>query len=302
MRFSSRLIVVLLIATFFILSCSSDKSVNQTAKVIYVSIVPQKYLVEKIAGEVFTVKNLLPPGASPATFEPSPAQLRDLSKAKAYLRIGQIGFEKAWMERIKNINTDMKIYDQSVGVDFIESDHSHNHSEDSYKHQSHEHGSIDPHIWTSTSQMYIQIENIKDMLVELEPDSAKYFETNFEKLKMLITATDKTIMTMFEHVEKRTFMIYHPSLSYFARDYGLIQLSLEYEGKEPSGKYMIELIEKSKELGINRVFIQKQFPDSKAKAIAKEMNAEIVKIDPLAYDWPDNMILMAEKIQKSLVE
>jgi len=282
-------------------SCGDNVKVVNTKPIIYVSIAPQKYMVEKIAGDVFIVKDLLPSGASPATFEPSPMQLRELSSAIAYFRIGHIGFEKAWMERIQNANQTMQVFDQSQGVDFIEADHSHDHHSHEHKHD-HNHFGTDPHIWVSASQMQVQIENIKNALVNLMPDSAKYFTDNYEKLKVVLVDTDKKIMGMFHNVERKTYMIYHPAMSYFARDYGLEQLPLEYEGKEPSGKYMIDLINKSKKLGIKTIFIQKQFPEDKAKAIAKELGAKVVKIDPLAYQWPDNMIYMAEQIQKSLVE
>jgi zinc transport system substrate-binding protein len=281
---------------FLLSGCvTQDRKTEKLDDIIFVSIEPQQFLVEQIAGEAFQVKSLLPPGASPATFEPEPSHLKDLANAKAYLKIGHIGFENAWMDRISNTNKKMKVYDQSNGVEFIKSDHVHHHDG-----HGHVHSSVDPHIWLSPSQLYIQIANIKNMLNELMPDSANYFEQNHEKLKVLITNTDKAVMRLFETVDKKTFMIYHPSLSYFAGEYGLTQLPLEYEGKEPSGKYMTELIQKSQKLKINTVFIQKQFPDSKAKAIARELNAKVVKIDPLAYNLPENLLAMAKEIQKSL--
>lgn len=294
-------ILGLFLVTYLAFACSTEKKSGALQKdIIYVSIEPQKFFVEQFAGDLFEVKSLLPPGASPATFEPSPVQLKELSKAKAYLRIGYIGFEKAWMDRIQSTNGQMKVYDQSLGVDFIEADHDCNHEKHGHDH--HRHGTIDPHFWVSTQQMYPQIQNIKNMLVELIPDSASFFEQKHQELKVLIADTDKSIMSIFENMDNKTYMIYHPSMSYFARDYGLNQLPIEFEGKEPSGKYMTELIDKSKELNIKTIFIQKQFPDSKARAIAKELNAEIVKIDPLAYNWPQNMVFMAEQIKKSLVD
>jgi zinc transport system substrate-binding protein len=294
-------------STFFVigflaLSCVKNDSVKNNKPIVYVSIAPQKYMVEMIGGEVFEVRDLLPPGASPATFEPSPKQLKDLSDAIAYIRIGEIGFEKAWMERIQAINKNMTVFNQSRGVDFIEADHAHDHHHGSDDHDHHCHGGIDPHIWVSVSQMQVQIENIRNDLVSLMPDSANYFNENYEKLKVVLVDTDKKIMGMFNSLERKTFMIYHPALSYFARDYGLEQLPLEFEGKEPSGKYMVELIDKSKALGIGTIFIQKQFPEDKARAIAKELGADVVKIDPLAYSWPENMIQLAEQIKKSLAD
>lgn len=279
-------------------ACGNEKNkAKNIENIIYVSIEPQKYLVEQIAGGAFQVRNLLPPGASPATFEPGPTHLKGLASARAYIRIGHIGFENAWMKRIENTNPDMKIFDQSAGVEFIKSDHVHYH-----KGHEHVHSSVDPHIWLSPSQLFIQIENIKKMLVELMPDSASYFNQNHDKLKVLIADTDKSIMRLLESTERKSFMIYHPSMSYFANEYGLTQLALEFEGKEPSGKYMTELIKKSQKHQINTVFVQKQFPDGKANALARELKAEVVVIDPLAYNLTDNLLVMAKKIHKSLIE
>jgi len=292
MRISGLLILVALIFS----GCGNNQTSSQAGNMLFVSIKPQQFMVEQIAGDVFKVKVLLPPGASPAVYEPSPGQLKDLAEAKAYIRIGQIGFEKAWMDKIKSANADMKVYDQSKGVNFIKADHHHGHD---HNHDQ-QHAVIDPHIWTSPAEVTVQLENIKTYLSDLMPDSAAYFSQNAEKLILKVTELDKEIQQMFEGYEQRTFMVYHPALSYFARDYQLKQLPLEREGKEPSGRYMTEMIKKSKALGLQDVFIQRQFPVAKAEALANELDADVVVIDPLAYNWIENMKQMALKIATAL--
>ncbi|MFO7864652.1 MAG: zinc ABC transporter substrate-binding protein [Salinivirgaceae bacterium] len=295
-----RLFYVLPLALLFALpSCStSDKTKNNSDKdAIYVSILPQKYLAEQIAGETFTIHALLPPGASPAVYEPTPKQLRQLSGAKAYFRIGYIGFELAWMDRIAATNKDMIIFDQSKNVTLIETDHQHHHEGE---HHHHSHGNVDPHIWMSPSEMSVQARNIYNSLCHLMPDSTEYYKTNYEELLALIADTDKKIMNNLNDVKNRSFMIYHPAMSYFARDYQLKQISLEFEGKEPSGKYMASLIETSKKEGLKTIFIQKEFPVERAKTLANELNADVEVIDPLAYNWPENMIRISKQLQRAM--
>ncbi|MDA3868069.1 MAG: zinc ABC transporter substrate-binding protein [Salinivirgaceae bacterium] len=291
------LFVIPVVLVFVLSACfTPDKNMNASAKnAIYVSIPPQKYLVEQIAGETFAVHALLPPGASPAIYEPTPAQLRQLSGAKAYIRIGYIGFELAWMDRIASTNKKMIIFDQSKNVNLIEANHQHNEE----GHHTHD-GNVDPHIWMSPSEMNVQASNIYNSLCQLMPDSTQYFKNNYQELLATIADTDKKIMSNFNDIKNRSFMIYHPAMSYFARDYQLKQIPLEYEGKEPSGKYMAKLIETSKEEGIKTIFIQKEFPVERAGTLANELNANVEVIDPLAYNWPENMVGISKQLRRAM--
>ncbi len=272
-------------------SCTNQKRDTKAGNWIFVSILPQKYMVEKIAGDAFKVEAILPPGASPAVFEPTPGQLKGLSHAQAYIRIGEIGFEKAWMDKLASANSKMKIFNQSKSVDFLKATH---------QHGDYHHDIYDPHIWLSPAEVIVQSQNIYNALVKLMPDSTAYFKENLQKFKATIAEVDKKLLHLFENKNKDVFMVYHPSLSYFARDYQLRQIALEKDGKEPSGQYMAKLIDTCKVLNINTIFIQKQFPHHKADAFAKELNAKVEVIDPLAYNWPENMIRMGKKIQSAL--
>lgn len=289
-----RLILILIsILSIGIQSCKKPNPEKTKNKTIFVSILPQKYIVEQIAGKAFKVEALLPPGTNPAIFEPTPGQMQKLSNAKAYIRIGYIGFEKAWMNKIQATNKQMPVFDQSKGVNLMKSNH---------KHGSQNHQIIDPHIWLSPAAMHVQIKNITKYLSKINPDSANYFRQNKAKLGRQIVRIDKKIMKMLDSTKRRSILIYHPSLSYFCRDYHLKQLPIEKEGKTPSGQYMAQLIDKSRRLNIRTVFVQKQFPRSKAKAIAREIDAKIETINPLAYNWNEHMVNMAKKIQKALNE
>lgn len=295
-----RLYVFLILLVIVFSGCSVQEKKADSKDVVFVSILPQQYIVQQLAGEAFTVEVMMPPGSSPHIYEPSPAQIRKLSMAKAYIRMGQIGFEKVWMDKLSAANSKMIVFDQSQGVSFIENECNHDHQAET--HAEHNHGIVDPHIWLSTVEMNVQAENITRFLTELLPDSAQYFQSNLSKFKSTLALTDKKIQDLLRDTKRKEFMIYHPALAYFARDYNLKQLTLEFEGKEPSGKYMAELIGVIKEKGIRTIFIQREFPVERAEVLAKELNAAVEVLDPLEYNWTSNMIRMAGKIQKALNE
>lgn len=280
--------------------CSVPQNEPDAKDVIFVSILPQQYVVNQLANGVFDVEVMLPPGSNPHIYEPTPGQIRKLSKAKAYIRVGHIGFEKAWMEKISSANPTMVVFDQSIGVNFIRNENAHDHAHSDG--HAHNHGVVDPHIWLSPVEMNVQAVNISQYLTELMPDSARFFQANLNRFKENVAAVDKKISSLLSNTKRKSFMIYHPALTYFARDYNLEQLTLEFEGKEPSGKYITELIELTKENNIKTVFIQREFPIERAEMLANELQANVQVLDPLEYDWAVNMLNMATKIQKALNE
>jgi len=282
-----RYISIALVTTLLLLSACNSTDEQNDKRVISVSIIPQKYFVEMLAGDEFEVNVLVPPGSSPASYDPSPKQLRDLNKSKIYLKIGHLGFEKTWMASIRKNHKHLKVADLSVGCELMQgveteeehAAHGHDHS----------HAGIDPHIWMSPKSALIMAENTAKAIIRYDPVCQDMINHNLEKLKRIILELDKEFQEMSDQLENKKFIIFHPALTYLARDYGLEQIPMEYGGKEPSAAYMKRLIDKARSEDIKTVFIQKEFNQDKAKQISIDLDARLVQIDPLAENWQSQM-------------
>ena len=259
---------------------TSSKQLAGTEKIqIAVSILPQINFVEKIGQDKVQVFAMIPPGASPATYEPTPGQLRDLSQAKMYVRIGHIPFEKAWMNKIMDASKGMKLVDSSQGIEIIGND---------------------PHIWLSPKLVKIQAENIYNGLVAIDPKNKDYYAENKNKFIQEIDNLNKEIATTLTGINSSKFMIFHPSWGYFAKDYGLEQIPIEIEGKEPSADDIFKLIETAKANGIKVIFAAPQFSTKSAEVIAKEIGGKVIFVDPLARDYTTNMQIVSKTFAQGL--
>lgn len=271
---------ILVLFAGIIMSCQSGK-IEKESNLISVSILPQKYFIERIAGNDFKVNVLIPPGASPATYEPTPMQMRDVAKSIAYFRIGYIPFEMVWLNNLVEGAGEIKIVDLSKGVELIKG---------LEKHGDHFHeGGIDPHIWSSFKSVKIISSNLLLELVKMNPDKKEVYERNYQQFLSELEEMDKLAEASLIHKKGMSFMIFHPALTYLARDYGLHQISVELDGKEPSPTHMKYLVEEAKRLEIRQVFVQKQFNVENAKTIVAEIDGEVVLIDPLTEDWLNEM-------------
>ena len=206
---------ILTILSFFLLASCSTKN-NETENVVTVSITPQKYFAEQLLPDNYKVNVMVPPGSSPATYEPTPRQLQLLSKSTAYVRIGAIEFEETWMDKIKDNNPDLEIIHSDKSVDYMK-----------------EGQERDPHIWTSPQRVKILVSNMAESFKPLFPEDAATIESNREKLIQRIDEVDKTIRKQLKPYRGQAFIIYHPALAYFANDYQLEQIAIEHHGKEP---------------------------------------------------------------------
>jgi zinc transport system substrate-binding protein len=273
MKKISYLLILLLLS-----ACSRQA---QTIKpVVAVSILPQKYFVEAIADTLVNVVVMVPPGASPATWEATPRQMTALGNASVYLMIGHLGFENAWMPKIQKLNEEMRVIDLSEGMDLPGTEH---------RHGEHSPTGIDPHIWLSPKRLALMAEKTYEALKIILPENQEALHANYDKLMEEITSLDNFITEELSAYKGRTFLIFHPSLAYFADDYGLLQISIEYEGKEPSPAHMKEMIDLAREKDIKIIFVQQEFDIRNAQVIAKAIKGEVVQINPLALDWPDEL-------------
>ena len=264
--------------------------------VISVSILPQKYFIEKLAGDHVVVNVMIPPGASPASYEPTISQLSKLNRSGIYMKIGNVGFEKSWMEKISSINPQMKVVDLSEGIEMVleegpeNNKHSHGHT----------HGGIDPHIWMSVLNAKIISKNIYNELLLLFPEDQKLLSERYETLAYELDSLHLAISKLLTGKANRSFLIYHPALTYFARDYDLEQWPIEIEGKTPSPAHMKRMIDLSLNKNINTIFIQSQFDQNNAEVLAKEIGAKIIQFNPLDVEWKIQMLYIAEQFYSNL--
>jgi zinc transport system substrate-binding protein len=283
-------ILIFFIISLFFLSCGKEKS-SSDVKTLTVSILPQKYFVEQIAGDKIDVQVMIPPGANPVSYDPSPRQLQKLSQSHAYLKIGYLAFENVWLPKMKSTNKDMEVWDQSLNVDLIKT-HSHHHG--------HHKRGIDPHIWTSPKSVKKQVKLIYRKIVKLDKEDSVFYRKNYHNFLNRIDSLDVFIEKKFDGIEDRSFMIFHPSLSYLSRDYKLNQIPIEIEGKEPSPSKLKEIIDKAKQHQVHSVFIQEQFDTHSAEVIAKELDGNVIIINPLNYEWLKEMKDITNKLSKTM--
>ena len=273
-----------------LIMCACGNSSQKSEKpIITVTLEPLRYFAEAIAGEHYDVVSMVPKGSSPESYDPTPQQLVALSRSEAYLRIGYIGFEQAWMKKLEANAPNMKVFDTSQGVDLIRGE--------GHWHGNHFHeGGVEPHIWNSTRNAIIIAENIYTALCELDAAHQEEYKNRLDVLKETIAQTDKNVFTFLENADS-TFLIYHPALSYFARDYGLKQISIEEGGKEPSPAYLKHLIELCRQEKARVIFVQQEFDQRNAQLIADELGIEVVSINPLSYDWAEEMTRVANALK-----
>ena len=277
------------ILTLFILSACGNTTQKSEKPILTVTLEPLRYFTEAIAGDNYEVVSMVPKGSSPESYDPTPQQLVNLSKSQAYLRIGYIGFEQAWMKKLEANCHNMKVYDTSKGIDLIR-DKGHWHGDHFHE------GGVEPHVWNSTQNALIIADNIYQALCELDSTHQEDYQKRLDVLKQTIRQTDANVRTLVENADS-TFLIYHPALSYFARDYGLKQVSIEEGGKEPSPAQLKALIETCRNENVHTIFVQQEFDQRNAQLIANELGVNIVSINPLSYDWVKEMIRIAEALK-----
>ncbi len=289
MKFSTLTIILIL----FLTSCLQQRDAESGKPVLTVSILPQKYFIEALLGQKVEVNVMVPPGASPASYEPSVSQLSLLDRSALYMQIGHLGFELGWMDKIRSVNPEMEVVNLSEGIELIygaEEDHNHGHD--------HGHEGADPHIWMSARNAGIMARNMAKALTVAFPDDEEQIAVRLSALLSSLDSLDKEIGDILAGSEGRSFMIYHPALSYFARDYGLKQLSLEIEGKTPSPSHMKKLTDLGREHHISSILIQKEFDHKNAEVLASELGAGLITVDPLEEDWASQILYIATKLKE----
>lgn len=325
-----KLVLKLLVCACIGSLCSCAQPAQPEEETLYVSILPLKSIVGGIVGDDFDVRVLVPAGASPETFEPTPRQFVDLNRARLIFNVGLIDFETTLLGKIEARD---KVVDLSRGIDLIAGSCSHAHGKVARADEPHAaamseeqqtagtaatpgerqlagshaatpapqaHGhchahGIDPHIWTSPRALQRMAANAYKAIHALWPDSVKYTE-NHARLQEQLAALDARTAGKIAASGVRYFIIYHPALTYYARDYGLQQVAIEDDGKEPSARALARLIEQARRDGVRKIFYQSQFPASAVEVIARDIEAQSVAIDPLKEDVIANIDSLTDLI------
>jgi len=276
-------------------SCGQKQS---NGRMVSVTIEPQRYFAEKIAGDKFIINSVVPAGQNPEVYDPTPQQMVQVGKSEAYLRIGHIGFEQIWIEKVQDNNRDMKVFDLSEGMELIENaeEHDHDHDHEHGEECSHSHYGVDPHTWSSIAGAKKIAWNTLNAFIALDKENTQYYWENYSLLMSEIEKTEEKIGQLLAPLKNRTFIIYHPALTYFSNEYNLTQLSIEMEGKEPSPAQLKRLIDTARESGAKVVFVQQEFDKKNAELVAKETYCTLVVINPLDYNWDKEMIQIAQAL------
>ncbi|MBD3795407.1 MAG: zinc ABC transporter substrate-binding protein [Epsilonproteobacteria bacterium] len=273
-----RLILAMLILTFYV-----EANLN-----IAVSIEPQKEIVQKIGKEKVGVVLMVNSGASPHSYEPKANQMIALSKAKLYFSVG-VEFEHVWLARFKAQNKNLLIIDSTKGITkmpMIETYH-------------HKGNSLDPHVWTSPRNMKLMAKNIYENMAKNDTKNYEFYKANYLNLLKEIDMMDKKIRLILSKIPKNgSFLVFHPSWGYFAKEYGLNQVSIEVEGKSIAPKALVSIIEQSKKAKVRVIIVQPEFSDKMAQSVAKALNVKIYKISTMSQNWGLNLVNFATMISQ----
>lgn len=269
-----------IVSVLALLLCSTP-ILAQDVPTVLVSTAPYKLFVEKIAGDTLAVNLMVPAGASAHTYEPTPKQMIAASKAVAWFCIGE-SFENRAVPSLKAYNPEMAIIDLRQGVDMIKADpltgccccHA---------------NSQDLHIWLSARQMEVQARTIALGLGKLFPQNTELYKKGLENLLQELKTLDQEISSLLKPLKDRLILVSHPAYAYFCRDYNLTQMSIEFEGKDPTPLQLTNILIRARAANTKKVYIQKQYNNKGARLFAKELKAEVVMLDPYAEQYFDSM-------------
>lgn len=299
--FAITLLTVLAIFLLGLLRPAAAETATSGARLeIFASILPQKFFIEKLAGDLANVEVMVGPGMSPHTYEPLPQQMSRISRARLFFTIG-VPFEKTLEKKLQAVCPNLKIVATNRNVEYRmmeSSDQTHVHSESC----THGHGEPDPHIWLDPHQVMIQAGSIAEALKENLPEHRSEIEARLASFTAELQRLSDELATILAPVKGQTMLVFHPAFGYFADRYGLKQLAIEIEGKEPGPRQLAELIRKCRNENIHLIFVQQQFPVAAANTVAEAISGAVVPIDPLAEDYFNNLRHIAGAVSEGLTK
>lgn len=281
--------------------CGGASSFEEEILGVAVSILPQKYFVEKIAGDSVNVFVVVPPGANPATYEPSPSDMRNMSNMDVWFTVG-VPFETPWLPRFTGASSDLNVRSTIENIVRLPIDRytvaGHETSSESHGHSD---GSPDPHVWLSPELVRSQAAVIADELSLLDSSLANEYMANLASFNSEIDSLQISIHELVDSSSSGSFIVFHPAWGYFADEFGLVQIPIETAGSEPSPSEMALLVDYARENGISTIFVSPQFSTSSADAIAAEIDADVVYVNPLSEDWNNSLYNAAERLSGTMI-
>jgi len=265
---------------------------------VIVTIPPQLELVRAIGGDHVQVTVMVPPGASPETYEPTPDQMQAVAHGQVYFKEGILPFEQLNLDKLLQVNSKLDIVDTSVSIDYRQIEEE---GDDEHGHNGHEHESgADPHVWNDPNNVMLQAVIVRDTLIKLHPNQKATFEANYQSYINQLTDLDTYLRQAFAPLKGKEILVYHPAFGYLTDRYGLVQKPIELSGKEPSPVKVQEIINQAKVDGVKVIFVQKQFNTKASEVNASEIGGKVVTIDPLAADYVANLRQLAHTISQNL--
>jgi zinc transport system substrate-binding protein len=302
------ILLVMLMSVLVACSSTTETTQEEAVPIVFVSIVPQQFFINRIAGDLVDARVMVEPGADAHTYEPKPSQMAALSDALAYFGVG-IEFEEAWLPRFADANPDMVIIDTTEGIEKMPMlfEHSHedeeehlddvDHDEDDDDHHDDE---LDTHVWVSPALVKMQVQHMYETLVDLLPEHEAEFSDNLATFLDEIDALEADIEQALAGVTSRKFIVFHPSWGYFAAQFDLEMIAIEVGGTEPSAAELAAIIDEAREEDIRVIFAQPEFSTKSAETIASEIDGEVILISPLAYNWLENLQQVAQTLAEVL--
>jgi zinc transport system substrate-binding protein len=309
-KFKNQLFIYLLVSFILLNFVACEKKPDGKLS-LFVSILPQKYFVERIGGDRVDVAVLVGPGQNPHSYEPLPQQMLALSSARIYFRIG-VSFEDSWIHRIEANNPNLRIVDTRQGIQLlpldsfdeivasIDPDEVHPEAGDSEHPETHDHQGLDPHIWLSPDLVKIQAQTICETLCQFDSVNAAFYLANLQQFHRELDELGQEIQQVIAAMPSKKLLVFHPAWGYFARQFGLQQIPIEIEGKSPGPKQLAAIIDFARKEQIGVIFVQVQFNAHSAEAIGREINARVVTIDPLGEDYLKNLHSIATTIAQNV--
>lgn len=286
---------LLLIGLLIMVAGCAQEDETSDRLTVFVSVLPQAYLAQAVGGPAVEVHTLVGPGHSPATYEPTPRQMAKLERASVYFRIG-VPFEAAIIPKLAQTERGMVIEDMRQGIDLLPLEHHHHpggHTEDCG-------GELDPHAWLDPAAASIMVGNVAAALAKIDAPRAESYRRRADSLKLELDDLDHEIRSFLAPLQGQKMYVYHPAYGYFAQAYGLVQVPVEIEGKEPGGRGLTGFLEQARADSVTTIFVQPQFSDAAVTTLAHELGASIVSLDPLAFDYFSGLRATAEAIATAL--
>ncbi len=288
------ILAVLTLLALMLPANSLAQALAQKPLSVFVSILPQQYFVQRIAGEKAQVQVLVKPGKSPETYSPSPHQIKALASSDLYFRVG-IPFEKGLLPKIASVSQGLRIVDTLQGIEFRDMDPA-----ESTGHDDHDHMGKDPHTWMNPLLVKIQARNMAEALIKLDPENKDLYEQNMTAFARDLEELHQRLKSLLDPFKGETLFVFHPVFGYFTDLYGMRQMAVETMGKTPKGKQLSAIISLAKAEKARVIFVQPQFDRNSAQKIAAAINGAVVSVDPLAFDYLANLEAIAQTIVSSL--